>query len=266
MTIAMGSKELLKRLERHYLKPGPLPGGIFVPEVGWNGAAGNRADALYVGFTSTSGRRLVGHELKVSRADWRHELDQPGKADAWHDQCHAWYVVAPSTDIVPPEELPDGWGLMVVNPRTTTRLDVKVRATVHGDRTPSWYAVRSIMARQDTLRAQAIGQIQREAYEKALIEVQGRELKRIQERAADSGRQATQTLAQIEEAFGCSFTDWRHDNLVSPSEFGDALRIAKARSRLVDRWDGIRGVTESMERLKGDLDALRQTLQEVTAA
>ena len=63
-------------LERHYIKPGPLlPPGIFLPEVGWNpaGGASGRAggcDAIWVGFTTTSGRILVGHELKVSRADW----------------------------------------------------------------------------------------------------------------------------------------------------------------------------------------------------
>lgn len=81
----MRTEELLARLQRHYIKPGEqFPGGIFLPEVGWNGRSGGRVDALYVGFTSTSGRRLVGHELKVSRSDWRHELDQPGKADGWH--------------------------------------------------------------------------------------------------------------------------------------------------------------------------------------
>lgn len=150
--------QLLERLRRHYLPPGPLPGGIFVDEVGtndWN-AGGRRCDALYVGFTGTSGRHLIGHELKTSRADWRAELAKPGKADLWADQCHAWYVVAPSREIVPVEELPADWGLLVVNPRTTVRLDVVKRAVTHGDRQPSWQVVRSVMSRYDTLRAQAI--------------------------------------------------------------------------------------------------------------
>lgn len=146
--------DLLARLRRHYLKPGPFPGGVFVPECGQNGEGLQRCDALYVGFTSSSGRILVGHEIKVSRADWRHELDQPDKADGWADQCHAWYVVAPSTAEVPPEELPHGWGLLVPNPRTSTRMDVKVRAAVHAERVPAWWAVRSIMARLDTLQQQ----------------------------------------------------------------------------------------------------------------
>ena len=55
---AMTAGELLGRLRRHYIEPSRrLPGGIFVPEVGMNGGygAGRRCDAIYVGFTTTSG-------------------------------------------------------------------------------------------------------------------------------------------------------------------------------------------------------------------
>ena len=37
----MSSADLLARLQRHYIKPGaPLPGGVFLPEVGVNGSWG----------------------------------------------------------------------------------------------------------------------------------------------------------------------------------------------------------------------------------
>jgi len=150
------AKLMQEQLRRHYIAPGDLPGGAFLPEVTMGSAGGGRADALYVGFTSTRGHRLVGHEIKVTRADWLHELDQPEKAEVWASQCHAWYVVAPSTDIVRPEELPEGWGLMVANPRTATRLDIVVKAELHSDRIPSWTAMHSVVKRQDTLRANAI--------------------------------------------------------------------------------------------------------------
>ena len=91
-----------------------------------------------------------------------HELDQPGKADFWHDNCHAWYVVAPAAGIVRPEELPPGWGLMLPNTRSKVRFDIAVRATVRDDVVPSWLAVRSIMARHDTLQRGAIDQAKAE--------------------------------------------------------------------------------------------------------
>jgi hypothetical protein len=151
------AQSLIERLGRHYVPPG-RGGGLFVPEVGTNdsGATGSRCDAVYVGFTSSSGRIVIGHEVKASRPDWLHELDQPGKADFWHDNTHAWYVVAPAPSIVRVEELPPGWGLLLPNPRSRTRFEVAAKADVREDLRPSWLAVRSIMARLDTLHRQAL--------------------------------------------------------------------------------------------------------------
>jgi hypothetical protein len=155
--MASVAQSLIERLGRHYVPPG-RGGGLFVPEVGTNdgGATGSRCDAIYVGFTSSSGRILIGHEVKTSRPDWLHELDQPGKADFWHDNTHAWYVVAPAPSIVRVEELPPGWGLLLPNPRSRVRFDVAVKAEVRRDLQPSWLAVRSVMARLDTLHQQAV--------------------------------------------------------------------------------------------------------------
>lgn len=43
---------------------------------------------------------LIGHEVKVSRADWLHELKQPEKAEAWKRFCHEWYLVVSDAAIV----------------------------------------------------------------------------------------------------------------------------------------------------------------------
>lgn len=150
---AMTASDLVARLRRHYLPPQPLPGGMFTAEVGLNGqAAVRRCDAVYVGFTASSGRGMVGHEIKVSRGDWLAELRQPHKADFWADACHSFYVVAPSIEVVKPTEVPHGWGLMVVNPRTTTRLDVVVKADRKPDHQPPWLAIRSVMSSWDVQR------------------------------------------------------------------------------------------------------------------
>lgn len=167
--MTLTTPELLTRLQRHYIKPGePLPGGVFLPEVGWNGQGGSsRCDALYVGFTTTSGRILVGHELKVSRADWVHELDQPGKSDEWADQCHEWWLVVGDPAIVRPGELPAGWGLMVPG-RSKTRMEIEHKPDRKpAQHQPGWHAVRSIMARYDTLRASAISDVRAGARDEA---------------------------------------------------------------------------------------------------
>lgn len=172
MTTALSTPELLARLQRHYIKPGaPLPGGVFLPEVGWNPAGGasghdGGCDAIYVGFTSTRGRILVGHELKISRSDWLAELNKAGKADPWADQCHQWWLVVSSPAIVRTGELPPGWGLMTPGP-SRTQMEILVQAGTKREHTPSWLAVRSIMARQDTLRAEALKEDRLKAREDA---------------------------------------------------------------------------------------------------
>ena len=54
---------------------------------------------------------IIGHEIKVSRADWLAELRDPSKAEAWARHCHYWWIVAPA-DVVR-DDLPEGWGLLV---------------------------------------------------------------------------------------------------------------------------------------------------------
>lgn len=256
------TRTLLQLLHRNYIRPGQdLPGGVFLPEVGWNGGPNaGRADALYVGFTSTSGRLLVGHEIKVSRSDWRAELDKQGKADPWHDQCHAWYVVAPSTDVVPVEELPHGWGLMLPG-RSQTRMQIKVKAHIRADHTPSWTAVRSIMARQDTLRAQEIRQIRHEAEEKARQKLEREHQERAERLARMSGDRSAETLRDIEQRLGCSFSDFMADNHVTPRQFADALTIARARESLTHRWDGLNDLIRNLSTTKKRAEQLAAALE-----
>jgi hypothetical protein len=77
------------------------------------------ADFIAVDCWRTGGIELHGHEVKVSRSDWLHELKDPTKADAFKQYMHRWWLVVPDAKIVKPGELPEGWGLLVVGKRTT---------------------------------------------------------------------------------------------------------------------------------------------------
>lgn len=54
-----------------------------------------------------------GHEIKVSRSDWLAELRDPSKAEAFRRYCTHWWLVVSDKGIVR-DDLPDGWGLLVV--------------------------------------------------------------------------------------------------------------------------------------------------------
>lgn len=71
------------------------------------------ADAIAIGVWPSTGHRILGFEIKVSRADWLRELKDPWKSEAFAKFCDRWSLVIPRADIVKPGELPDGWGVMV---------------------------------------------------------------------------------------------------------------------------------------------------------
>lgn len=203
--------ELLARLQRHYIKPGELmPGGMFLPEVT---LGTRRADALYVGFFASRGKLLVGHELKVSRADWLHELDDPSKAETWAKHCHAWYLVVPSASIVQPGELPHGWGLMVPSTRTKTRMDVVVVADLHSDRQPSWEATHALVQRADSLRMDGVLAAREKARQDMHVEVEKAVELRLAQRpenfAEQRAERAEALLAEVSDILGLRITAGR---------------------------------------------------------
>ncbi|GAB4989565.1 MULTISPECIES: hypothetical protein [Mycobacterium] len=268
---------LLALLKRHYIKPGAdLPGGVFLPEVGMNGGwgAGSRCDAIYIGFTSSSGRLLVGHGLKVSRADWLNELNTPGKADAWADECHEWWLVVPSPTIVQAGELPAGWGLMHPG-RSKTRMQVHKPATrKSADHRPSWDAVRSIIARSDTLRATAIHEARaaaRKEAEQKITEAVDAGVERRLARQPDA-EDLQRKLKAVEAALGAEI-DWVASEK-GRTTWGDRVTLGQietiaaavraygavetAAQALTAPWrDPIRNTKDAVEGLAAALEGLR---------
>lgn len=268
--------DLMARLERHYIEPGrPFPGGVFIPECGWNGGARlSRADALYVGFTSTSGRLLVGHEVKASRPDWLRELEQSGKADAWADECHEWWIVAPSVAVVSPVELPAGWGLMI--PGTSKKRMEVVKVATRHDRQPSWTAARSVMARLDTLRAVAIAEARLKAKDDADRTTRLQVAELVEQRVAlieanPAADLAIAHMAAIQDAIGMAVQDRasRHnlDNIGITELCGGIARylradrdVARAAADLVGRYSGLDVTRDRLDALRAALDALQDAV------
>ena len=71
------------------------------------------ADFLAQDLWEGKGLDLHGHEVKVSRSDWLHELADPTKAEAIKRYCDRWWLVVPTKAIVR-DDLPDDWGLLVI--------------------------------------------------------------------------------------------------------------------------------------------------------
>ena len=76
--------------------------------------AGRWADAVAMGIWPSRGLEIHGFEVKVSRSDFKHEIDQPEKAEAIQKYCDRWHIVAPR-GMLDTHELPPTWGLLEVS-------------------------------------------------------------------------------------------------------------------------------------------------------
>lgn len=112
----------------------------------WSGYGFGRAAAIadYVAVDTYGHGAVIGHEVKVSRADWLAELRNLGKSEAWRRYCHRWYLVCPDHSIVR-DDLPDGWGLMTLTPGGVLR--VKAAAPENESREPMPVQVYAQLAR-----------------------------------------------------------------------------------------------------------------------
>lgn len=257
--------DLMARLQRHYIKPGELmPGGIFLPEVT---LGSRRADALYVGFFQSRGKFLVGHEVKASRADWLHELDQPAKAEVWVPNCHEWWIVAPSTEVVRPAELPEGWGLLVPG-KSRTRMDVVVKAVRYPERQPSWEATHALVQKADSLRMSAITEARQKAQEAAWAELDKRVAAQVARQSPERDRERAEAaeakVAAIEELLGLRIVDGRPWDLDQARvedlrrSFAAWVKADRATAdAITHRVSFLKGIREDLERTEAALAALK---------
>jgi hypothetical protein len=120
------ARHLVQMLRRHYQPENRLPAGIFAPEVGSPDGT-RRADAIWMPTTVAGGSGLVGHEVKVSRADLLVELDDPTKADPWAQYCTRWWLVVLAPEMVDGLDIPVAWGVMAPPSGRRTRSMTVVR-------------------------------------------------------------------------------------------------------------------------------------------
>lgn len=244
----MNPSDLLDALCRHYRKPGTdRDGEILLTEAQAPGGD-RRIDLLRIGLWASRGYGIDGHELKTTRSDWLRELDDPAKAEAWWPYVHRWWVVAPDTETVRPDELPTGWGLMLP-PRTSRgrRFRIAVAADEKEPRVDVGLLV-EVARRTDNTRLAECDQALHEVREDAW-----RRIDEAREKAAARGltgeiRERLDLLERLEARLGLTLDRFPFgDDLAGPEELGDTL-VAAVR-------DGLQ-LARLREQLTGQLEFL----------
>lgn len=129
-------------LRQHYNPDGRALSHLFMPEIGAPGGR-RRADLLVapISIAGAKANTLIGHEIKVSRADVMAELADPTKADPWLRYCTRWYLVVADPALIEGLTIPDLWGVMAPpsgrRTRSMTILREAPKLTPDGDMSPA---------------------------------------------------------------------------------------------------------------------------------
>lgn len=105
-------RSMLALLRRHYVADDRNPAWVFAPSIQAPGQTLRKADLMCLGATAATSGLLVGHEVKVSRADVMVELADLTKCDPWMRFCDEWWLVVPDAALLDGLTIPESWGIL----------------------------------------------------------------------------------------------------------------------------------------------------------
>jgi hypothetical protein len=223
----MTTAELDTLLHAHFIRPEDRlnqagAGAVYLTEVTAPNST-RRADAVHIGLWQSRGAgRIDVCELKVSRADFRRELDKPQKAEAWWPYSTTFSIVSPGVDITPPEELPPGWGLMVPNPRGGRRFKTVVKPA---EREPKLTIglLMTLLKNTETTRTNALRVQAQQLSEQHYRQVQ--EVRRERGMVAPKDVKRLDLLERLEKAMDMELGEYAWRDQLEPEHAAEGLAV-----------------------------------------
>ncbi|MET7713721.1 hypothetical protein [Streptomyces sp. NPDC005407] len=252
--------ELNELLHAHFIAPrdrlSPAgAGAVYLTEVTAPGDT-RRADAVHIGLWSSRGAgRIDVCELKTSRSDFRRELENPAKAEAWWPYSTTFSIVSPGIDITPPEELPPGWGLLIPNPRAGARRFKTVVKPAEREPKLTIGLLLTLLKNTETTRVNALRQQStqlRNQHHEELKKVRREKVTATDPRSQDR----LELLDRLETAMG---------QRLGEHSWHDVIEVAEAAEGLANLLDGAKArsrARETAERQANQLERVAQRAQE----
>lgn len=244
--------ELLQALTNHFIKPDDTwAGAVCLTEV----TAPNtnrRADLVHIGLWASRGAGGVDVcELKTSRADFRREIDQPAKAEAWWPYSSRFWIVSPGIEVTPPEELPPGWGLMV--PGKARRFKVVVAPAEREPQLTDALLV-TLLKCTETTRVNALQQQRSKMQAEHYRQIQEAQQQSRMNRADPQVKARLGLLDELEAALGAKLDSFPWRGQMTPGDAAEALKIVAA---------GQAAQTQAAERAQRRADELERVAHEL---
>lgn len=220
----------------------PAPEWLVAEEVP---CASRRVDAVVVRMWADA--VVHGFEVKASRADWLREAARPEKADVALPFVDYFYLVVADSTVAKPDEVPDHWGLLVLQKNGTLRASkppTVLRPHLEGRR--FWAAMirRAWQASEDREFEKKIGAAHNEGYANGVKA--GAERAR---RDVDADIETLEMAKQLREAYG-----WEIRSLIA--------RAPELKGLLTEgrRKPQFTGLAEQLRRLATDLDGAAESV------
>jgi hypothetical protein len=197
-------------------------------------AIARTADALAMSLWPSRGLDVYGFEVKVYRADWLRELNNPQKAEEIFSFCDYWYIVTPP-GIVVKEELPKTWGLLEI---AGTVLRAKVEAPKLSPKPVDRLFLAALLRKvtENMAAEQQLEQAKKRGRDEGFEE--GKEVSRREIAYAEEKQKAAEErIEEFERATGLRYDSWR-----PVAEVAQAVKIVLngEDKRIVERLKRIR--------------------------
>lgn len=227
------------------------PEWALLEEVRHRATGGERlADAIACNMWESNAYKIIGFEIKSSRADWLRELKDPSKADVIAAFCDEWFIVTPP-GLVKPDELPQAWGLMELkgNGLHTVRKAPKLE-----DRRPLTRGfVASMLRRAVSVGERDIAQAITDAKRQAQTDAQAW-AKQEAERRVWQFTELSKKLENIKALTGIDLADWQltDEDVASAIRFG----IGAAKSGVTGHYGGLVRIQSALRALDKSITEL----------
>jgi hypothetical protein len=210
------------------------PEWALLEEVRHRATGGERsADAIACNLWESNAYKIIGFEIKSSRADWLRELKDPSKADVIAAFCDEWFIVTPP-GLVKPEELPQAWGLMEL--KGNGLHTVSKAPKLEDRRTLTRGFVASMLRRAVSVGEREISKAITDAKIQAQTDAQAW-AKQEAERRTARFTQLSEKLENIKALTGIDLADWQltDEDVAAAIRFG----IGAAKSGVTGHYGGL---------------------------
>jgi phage-related protein len=249
------SSEVVEALRVHY---GDKAVYAFFTEVGNStGFKCNRhADVLVMSLWPSRGLEVIGFEVKVSRSDWKRELEHPEKADVIAQYCDRWFLAVGDENIVQPGELPATWGLYVPAKRGGLRCKVPAKTNEFLKPLDRSFTAAVLRSAQAQITGEAQLTVARDAgYQQGMMDGK-KNAENEHKYSLERSKELATAVAEFEKASGVNINKWNGEKI------GDAVRLVMngAATRQLDSLARLKETAEQialnigaeLEKVKGN--------------